>query len=51
MGEDKLDLNIQGSSNRNFEGRQGPNASTMLASPPTAAAAITGEVSDVRELI
>jgi hypothetical protein len=31
---------------------QGPNARTFLASPLTAAAAaITGEVSDVRELI
>jgi len=37
-------------SNRNFEGRQGPGARTMLASPlMAAAAAITGVVSDPRD--
>jgi len=39
-------------SNRNFEGRQGPGARTMLASPLTAAAtAISGEVSDPRQFL
>jgi 3-isopropylmalate/(R)-2-methylmalate dehydratase large subunit len=38
-------------SNRNFEGRQGPGARTFLASPITAvAAAVTGVVSDPRAL-
>ncbi|MDW7695163.1 3-isopropylmalate dehydratase large subunit [Flammeovirgaceae bacterium SG7u.111] len=37
-------------SNRNFEGRQGPGARTLLASPLTvAAAAINGYITDVRE--
>ena len=39
-------------SNRNFEGRQGAGGRTHLMSPPmAAAAAITGHVVDVRELI
>jgi len=38
-------------SNRNFEGRQGPGGRTFLASPLTAAAsAIAGAVADAREL-
>ena len=52
MNEDKIPAGKYciSTSNRNFEGRQGPNARTFLASPLTAAlAAITGVVGDVRE--
>ena len=39
-------------SNRNFEGRQGPGSRTVLASPLTAAAcAIAGRIADPREFL
>jgi 3-isopropylmalate dehydratase large subunit len=39
-------------SNRNFVGRQGPGARTHLMSPPmAAAAAVTGRLTDVRDLV
>ena len=39
-------------SNRNFEGRQGPGGRTHLVSPAmAAAAAVTGHFTDVRELV
>lgn len=52
MNEDKVPAGKYciSTSNRNFEGRQGPKSRTFLASPLSAAvAAITGRVTDVRE--
>ena len=55
MNPDKLvgDQVCAASSNRNFKGRQGsPTGRTLLMSPAmVAAAAVTGEVTDVRDLV
>jgi 3-isopropylmalate/(R)-2-methylmalate dehydratase large subunit len=54
MNEDKIPAGEYciSTSNRNFEGRQGAGARTLLASPLTAAAAaLTGRVTDVRTLL
>ena len=54
MNDDKVPAGIYAvsTSNRNFEGRQGPGARTLLASPlVAAAAAVTGVITDPRDFI
>ncbi|MEE8203300.1 MAG: 3-isopropylmalate dehydratase large subunit, partial [Alphaproteobacteria bacterium] len=54
MNADKLKPGERSAStsNRNFEGRQGPGGRTHLVSPAmAAAAAVTGRLADVRELV
>jgi 3-isopropylmalate/(R)-2-methylmalate dehydratase large subunit len=54
MNDDKIPAGKYAisTSNRNFEGRQGPGARTLLSSPlVAAAAAVTGQITDPRTLL
>jgi len=54
MNDDKAGAGkyVASTSNRNFQGRQGPGARSLLMSPlMAAAAAVHGRVVDVREML
>jgi 3-isopropylmalate/(R)-2-methylmalate dehydratase large subunit len=54
MNDDKAGAGkyVASTSNRNFQGRQGPGARSLLMSPiMAAAAAVNGRVVDVREML
>ena len=53
MGNERLaDIRVISTTNRNFEGRQGPRTRTHLASPANvAASAIAGRIADARKLV